>query len=324
MFSLHNNALSNHGFYINLPSSIDRLSNVEKQIKQFEIQELTRLEALQDPLHQASATKSHFRAFEISDERGYESICVFEDDFQLYENVNVLFEDNAILLQEYLPVLCEDLKKMPWDVVLLGFNGRKHCIPVSPHLSKNFKSTGAWAYIIKKRAYQYILNNFNYYRDRLAIDDILPYLTYCGFNSLATNIQIFHHGVGFISTLQPSLGPVDYSQWIWGNYQRTIWGTLDTETPIGFYNSLYKIYEDSEFNRNTIVNMRGFDGDIDKIRIFMQQNPKYSSVYCELVENYDLFNIQYNLNVESPYLVHTLGTKEKIIGLGNSVVDVVL
>ena len=70
--------------------------------------------------------------------------------------------------------------------------------------------------------------------------------------------------------------------------------------------------------------MSNFDGDIDKLRVFMQQNPKYSSAYCELVDNYDLPNIQYNLNIESPYLVHTLGTKERIVGLGNNLVDVVL
>lgn len=324
MFSLHNNVLSDHAFYINLPSSIDRLSNVEKQIEEFEIQGLTRLEALKDPLHQASATKSHLRALEISDERGYESVCVFEDDFQLYANVSVLFDSNVLPLREYLPELCSHLLDSDWDVVLLGFNGRKHCIPISPHLSKNFKSTGGWAYIIKKRAYQYILNNFNYHRDRLAIDDILPYLTYCGFNSLATNVQIFHHGVGFISTLQPSLGPVNYSQWIWGNYQRTIWNTLDTETPIGFHNSLNKIYKNSEFNRNTVAQIRNFDGSIDKLNSFMQQNPQYASTYCELADNYDLPNVGYNLNVESPYLVHTLGTKERIIGLGSNLVDVVL
>lgn len=322
MFSLYDNNISDQGFYINLPGSTERLSNVEKQIDKFAIKGLSRVEALTDPLHQSSATKSHFHALEIADKEGYDSVCIFEDDFQLYENINVLFDSNSIKLQEYLPELCEDLKKNKWDVVLLGFNGRKHCIPVSPHLSKNFKSTGAWAYLINRKTYQYILNNFNYHRDRLAIDDIIPYLTYFGFDSLATNVQIFHHGVGFVSTLQPSLGPTNYSQWIWGNYQRTIWNCLDTNNPIGFHASLQKIYDDSNFSRNNILYIDNFDGNIESLQNFMHNNCSYYSVYAELLNNYDMPNVGYCLNVELPYLVHRLGTRDKISGLGSNIVTV--
>jgi len=86
-------------------------------------------------------------------------------------------------------------------------------------LSKNFKSTGSWAYIIKKRAYTHILNNSDYFRDYLAIDDWLCTLNNLNFNVFTTTPKLISHGIGFESTLLPEgSGKVNYDVWIEGNY----------------------------------------------------------------------------------------------------------
>lgn len=324
MFSIYNNNLSDHAFFINLPRSTDRLSNIEQQIKQFDIKGLFRLEALTDQLHQSSATKSHFNAFSIADQEGFNSICVFEDDFQFYEEVFIYDEKFKSTLYDYLPQLINHIQNIDWDIILLGFNGKKPCIPISKHLSRNFKSTGAWGYLINKKTYQYILNNFNYYRDRLAIDDILPYLTYFGFNSFVTNIQIAHHGKGFISTLQPSLGPTDYSQWILGNYHRSIWHFLQNTEQKNLESALENLYNNSKFARDYIGIINNFDGNIQRLINFMQTNHQYSTIYTEIANNYDIPELGYYLSVECPYLIHKPSSRKNINGLGSNLLEIEL
>jgi GR25 family glycosyltransferase involved in LPS biosynthesis len=319
MFSIQNTILADHAFYINLSESTDRHDNVISQIKKFNISSLDRFEALKDPLHQSSATKSHLAVFELADKNSYDTICVFEDDFQLSENLELY--SNTINIDDYLSIFCEHINHISWDIILLGFNGKKPCIPISKHLAKNFKSTGAWAYLINKKTYQFILNNFNYYRDRLAIDDILPYLTYYGFNSYVANIPIVNHATGFISTLQPSLGPINYTQWIIGNYHRTIWYSLNGKEG-SVENSLDKIYNNTIYSRNNIIQINNFDGNLNKLIIFIQNNFPFSVSFIEILDNYTEESIRYYLNVECPYLIHTPLDRSNINGLGNNIITV--
>ena len=64
MCSIHNIKIADIGFFINLDSSIDRLKNINKQIKDFDIVNFHRFSALKDPHIQSSATKSHFAILE--------------------------------------------------------------------------------------------------------------------------------------------------------------------------------------------------------------------------------------------------------------------
>lgn len=324
MFSLFNNKLADKAFFINLPRSTDRLSNIEQQIDNFDIKGLDRIEALTDPLHQSSATKSHLNIFSIAENEGYETICIFEDDFQFYNDVFIFNDKCKISLYDYIPQFVDHISHIDWDVILLGFNGKKPCIPISKHLSKNFKSTGAWAYLINRKTYNYILNHFNYYRDRLAIDDIIPYLTYFGFKSFVSNIQIVHHGKGFISTLQPSLGPTDYSQWILGNYHRTLWHFLDNTDPVNFDSAIDMLYVNSEFNRNSVGILDNFNGSTEYLINFMNQNHLYARMYTEISSNFDAPDLGYYLSVESPFLVHKPHDRPNIDGLGKNLIHIEL
>jgi GR25 family glycosyltransferase involved in LPS biosynthesis len=159
---IFNKKIADIGYYINLDSSVDRKINVESQIERFEISDLHRIPALTDSMIQSSATKSHRKVFELCREQNIESVLVLEDDFQLYENVFLGEERHTKPLIDYLDDLINEMNSVEWDVILLGFNGRKPSIPLSRQFSITFRSTGGWGYIIKKSAYEYILDNFVY------------------------------------------------------------------------------------------------------------------------------------------------------------------
>lgn len=247
--------IAESGYYVNLDKSTNRKENVEKQIELFKLQGLNRLPAVTDnPIH-SSATSSQRKVFELCKKNGIETVLVLEDDFQLYDNVYVLDKNINKPLKEYLLEISNEMSTIEWDVIMLGFNGRKKNIVISKNFSINFKSTGAWGYIIKKNAYEFILDNFDYWRDRMAIDDILPHLNYRGFICLTTNAQVIHHADGFESTLQPG-EPKYYSGWIDGNYWNSIWHKMKEKT--NFDDILQQIYENSCFERENIFYFKNY------------------------------------------------------------------
>jgi hypothetical protein len=209
--------IAENGHYINLEESKERNENVQNQIDKYQIEGLNRFDALTDVARFYSCTKSHLEIFKNSEE---ETILVLEDDFQIHDTcyINKL-EFNFI---DTLKQVMEDLKTIDWDVVMFGCNPKTYLIPITNLLSRNFKSTGSWAFIIKKRAYKHILENSNYFKDYLAIDDWLCHLNTLGFNVLTTTPMLISHGVGFESTLQPA-GKVNYDAWIQGNYQQYLY-----------------------------------------------------------------------------------------------------
>jgi hypothetical protein len=71
--------ISDIGYFINLPESIDRLNNVNSQIEKYSIKNLIRFEALTDPWHQTSCTKSHRGVFELAKQNGYDVIYFWEN-----------------------------------------------------------------------------------------------------------------------------------------------------------------------------------------------------------------------------------------------------
>jgi hypothetical protein len=96
----------------------------------------------------------------------------------------------------------------------------------------------------------------------LAIDDIIPYMNYCGFKSMTANVQIVHHATGFISTLAPQ-GPVNYDSWIQGNYYNSTWGVLSKFTT--FDETLQELYNTTEKTRNRYVVIENYDGNFDNL-----------------------------------------------------------
>jgi len=224
MFRVLDYNLADIGYFINLEKSKDRLDHVNNLITKFNIKNLNRFEALTDQLHVFSCTKSHLKIFEECSKNNVETVFIAEDDFNIedycyYPNKVVKFEDA-------LKNVYDDLQKVEWDVVLLGCNPKEDLIPITDNLVKVPKSTGAWAYIIKKRAYEFILKNSNYRVDYIAIDDYLPLLNTKGFITLTTIPMIVNHGVGFESTLNPR-GPVNYNVWFRGSYDKHYYSIIN-------------------------------------------------------------------------------------------------
>lgn len=311
------------GYFINLDSSLDRRENVENQISEFKIEDLHRLPALTDDMRQSSATKSHRKVFELCRENDVDSVVVLEDDFQLYEDVSLGLKEFSKPLGDYLDDLLVEMKEVEWDVILLGFNGRRISIPITKHFSKVFSCTGGWAYIIKKRAYNFILDNFDYGRDRQAIDDILPKLSYHGFDVVATNVQVVHHGIGFVSTLNPQ-GPVNYTEWINGNYYNSIWRHIKKlET---FDGGLDSLYQSSQFSRENILIFKNFPKDASIIEKFINRNELYvtSLVFLNFdeVTDEEMRNLNYHFTVESRLLVNWTCNLDKIKKFYKNIIEI--
>lgn len=220
-FKILNNTFAEKGFFINLSDSKDRLNKVKSLIDKYQIENLERFEALTDEFIQSSCTKSHLEVFKKALNENLEVIFVAEDDFDISDTCyNPLGE--PINIEDALNDIHKDLQNQEWDVILLGCNPKTPMIPISKNLALIHKSTGAWGYLIKKKAYQYLIENSNYYRDLIAIDDYLPMLNEKGFITLAAFPMVIGHSIGFESTLQPR-GPVDYTSFIYGNYHKFLY-----------------------------------------------------------------------------------------------------
>lgn len=228
MFSINNINIADSGYYINLDESTERKEHIESLKIKYEITDLNRFTALKDEFRQFSCTKSHLAVFEDALNKDLDSIFVCEDDMNISDFCYLPKNPEKSNFNDLLPNIIEDLNSVEWDVLLFGCNPKSVLIPVKDTLAIVDKSTGAWAYLIKKRAYKFLLENLNYRRDLLAIDDFLPLLNDFGFTTLTTIPMVMSHSVGFISTLQPN-GPVNYTTWINGNYDRFLYDNYDKD-----------------------------------------------------------------------------------------------
>ena len=275
MFKINGIEIADVGFYINLDESTDRDQKVKNQIDHFNIEGFKRFSALRDDRIQYSCTKSHLQIFENSLKEGYEIVFVSEDDFDIRNEIYSPFENKKLYFNERLKSTIEDLKEVDWDIVLFGCNPKTFLIPVTDNLAEVNKSTGAWAYIIKKDAMRYILENLNYNKDLLAIDDFLPIMNSRGFKTLCTTPILINHGIGFESTLQPQ-GPVNYDTWIEGNFNKF------------FYSDIEGYKRKFEFEKNVTIVITGHytDNFLFYLNYLLYSLPK-SLLKCRFIINYD-------------------------------------
>lgn len=317
MFSILGNVFADKGFYINLPKSTDRKENIEKLINQFNIEGLDRFEALTDEMIQYSCTKSHLGIFEKSSKDGLEIIFIAEDDIDINEICYAPYSKEDITFKDVISKIHEDLKNVEWDVLLFGCNPKTHLIPVTDNLAINHKSTGAWGYIIKKRAYEYILQNLNYKKDLIAIDDFLPLLNSEGFVTLCTIPLVINHAVGFESTLQPR-GPVNYDAWIIGNYHKYLYDhyqddftekRVEKEVTIVIAGHFVENYM---FHLNYLLHSLPHDLKKCKFLIHYDENPEFDTNTEKFKLNAYFRDVRSDLNVTLSYgfggLISTIET----------------
>lgn len=287
MFSILDYDLADAGFFINLEESQDRLNLVNKQIDNFNIKNLHRFSALKDDLRQYACTKSHRAIFEYAMSNNLENIFVAEDDFSIESSLNIGRFGN-IQLEEYLANICDHIKQ--YDVVMFGCNPKKQIIPINRYLGFNTGSTGAWAYIISQTAMKYILNNYNYYKDYMAIDDILPTLNYKGFKTAITIPQIISHTDGIPSTLQPHVGSTYYSGWIQGSWDKYLYNSIPNSINSieSFYNNLENNYT-IEKNITVLITGHSTVNWLYYLRYLLKSLPK-ELMNCRFIVCYDSFS----------------------------------
>jgi len=223
MFSILGVNLADQGFYINLDSSTDRKDFIDQQIQDYEIKNLKRIPGVIDEWRHSTATQAQINAFKEASKNEFEIIFVGEDDFDIRgTEVRVPYSKKTEKLKDLLQKISLELQNVEWDVVLFGCTPRSHASFVSDHLARIDKSTGAWAYLIKRKAYEFIIHNSNYKKDMIAIDDWLPLLNTKGFTTLLTSPILIHHANNkFESTLQPC-GICAYDAMIDGSYDRYV------------------------------------------------------------------------------------------------------
>jgi GR25 family glycosyltransferase involved in LPS biosynthesis len=283
-FSIDGNVFADKGFYINLERSVERKENVDNLINEFNIEGLLRFEALTDDMIQFACTKSHLQVFRTCLENDIESVFIAEDDFNID---NILYQPNSepVYFREKIKLIKQDLDNLEWDVFLFGCNPKTHLVPLTNNVAIINKSTGAWAYIIKKRAFEFLIKNLNYKRDYIAIDDYLPILNDNGFNTLTSIPLTIGHAVGFVSTLQPR-GPVNYTDWIRGNY----------------YKFLFDNYPDNNFvtdklEKNLTIFIPGFfcDNYLMYLRYALKSLPNELRK-CKFIIRFDTPSKDYDLS----------------------------
>jgi len=305
MFSVKGIPLADRGYYVNLDSSTERKALVEEQIKKFDIIDLDRFPALTDPLHQSSATKSQRAVFEEAEKNNFETIFVAEDDFFIPDTVPHYPNLKQKTFEEHLKDVAEDLKTLNWDVYMFGCTPRSFLIPFTKNSALIDRSTGAWAYLIKKHAWRFILENFSYGRDYQAIDNILPLLNFNNFRVFTSLPLLIHHSKGLVSTLQPGLGPVDYTHLIEGYYGKFLLdGVLPDEDYVGkhsverevtivFLDSMYERFVD--IMRKTLFNL---PNSVSKCRILMYYIDSYDHKTQELISYFRDRPDFYNVHIE--------------------------
>jgi len=295
MFSIYGYELADAGFYINLDESKHRLTLVQNQIKKFNIKNLKRFSAFTDKWLHASCTQSHKGVFQHALNNNLNRVFVAEDDFELVEAPE-LGRFGSVQTQKYLEYIHQDIAE--YDIVMFGCNPKKQIIPINKCFGYNIASTGAWAYIINDRAMRYILDNYNYYQDRMAIDDILPILNYIGFKTVVTIPQIITHTDGIPSTLQPSIGKTYYSRWISGSWDKHIYNKIPdkAKSKQEFYEYLEQNYK---LEKNLTVLITGHDtvNWLYHLRYLLKSLPK-ELFNCRFIVCYDSFsnNNKFKLN----------------------------
>lgn len=308
MFSIKGVDLASHAFYINLKESTDRNDHVQKQISQYSINDLDRFEAIRNiEIPPSSATDSQLAVFDMARKNNLESVAVFEDDFLIEPRPSAM--RNFYMgygIEEYLELIKKEIDNIEWDVFMLGLNLRKKTLPITKHISRVFKSTGAWAYIIKKNAYEFLLEHTNYNRDRMAIDDLLPELTYRGFNCITSNLCLANHAPGFASTMQPQFLSTDYREWILGGYHCHIWDNIEDNRTDNIEEFMEILWNRKNNARNYIVRLHNFNGNINKLEKLEHTVPDFRNCYMELMD-LDYPDINYFMNVESKHLLNKPG-----------------
>lgn len=131
-----------HSFFINLNRRIDRRLQFETEASRMGI-EVERFPAIVHKVPALGCTMSHLAVLKLARARGYDRVCIFEDDFQF-----------TVSNEEYRAVI----RAIPdnFDVVMLGWYINES-VPYNSVFGKVISATTASAYIVNHKFYDTII-----------------------------------------------------------------------------------------------------------------------------------------------------------------------
>lgn len=134
-----------HSFYINLDRRTDRRNEFERERAKMGL-EVERFPAVSHSVPAIGCGLSHLAVLKLARERGYESVCVFEDDFEFLVG---------------RPELDTILLTLPdhYDVVMLGWYVFDS-VPYDGTFNKVLDATTGSAYIVHSRFYDTLIQNY--------------------------------------------------------------------------------------------------------------------------------------------------------------------
>ena len=137
-------------YYINLNHRHDRKKKMEAEfLKMNNLNNYTfineRIDAIKDSMGAIGCGKSHIKALKKAKDKNLDYIIIMEDDIELKKNK----------IEKYFDEI-ERLKN--WDVIILSGHGKK--IPYKNNISKAIAIKTTGMYIIKKKYYNKLIDNF--------------------------------------------------------------------------------------------------------------------------------------------------------------------
>jgi GR25 family glycosyltransferase involved in LPS biosynthesis len=141
--------------FINLDNRKDRLESIKNQFKNQNVNmdKVHRINAHYTPGNgHYGCAKSHLDAIKYAQEKGFDNVIVFEDDFK--------FTTTAEKTNEMFNNLFNELKETEWDVILLAEIYGKREETKYPFLNKITGSQTSSGYIIHKNYYSKLIETF--------------------------------------------------------------------------------------------------------------------------------------------------------------------
>ena len=135
-------------FYINLDHRTDRRSEFEGEMKRLGLS-CERFGATKRRPGILGCGYSHLAVLKEARARQYESVLIFEDDFQFLVEPDTFW------------TLMESLKGVSYDVIMLGYN-IQHSQPHSDLLLRVTEAQTASAYLVHSRMYDRLINLYEY------------------------------------------------------------------------------------------------------------------------------------------------------------------
>jgi hypothetical protein len=132
-----------HSFFINLDRRVDRRLQFETEASRMGI-EVERFPAIGHKVPALGCTMSHLAVLKLARARGYEHVCIFEDDFQF-----------IVSNEEYRAVIAAIPND--FDVVMLGWYINES-LPYNIVFGKAVSATTASAYIVNRKFYDTIIS----------------------------------------------------------------------------------------------------------------------------------------------------------------------